>query len=394
MLVIAVLTACGGLTESAEERDRALRNEATHQEFIKIYQWYTASAKGGWKNNDDGRFSNDDAPALESLASLYRTTGDFRYLELTFQLGEKIVAASDEARMVQDAYRNDRVIPGWSSTRYTKDKRRTHFLLNDALIAIQMVQSHLNVKGTARESYAPVSWLTYSERVFKELFVADWKQIDMTSGYFEDAYFPAVEKIRMPVNQYATAGLFALELYKATGRPEYRTFAIHTGNFLKSQLILQDEAYLWCYAKYADNGRCTNMEDFSHAQLVTRFIVAMQKSNLVFDRIDVTRIVKTVTTKLITPAGVYFYVGGKPYADGSGSVSYRSNPWLHYFMELTEFDPQFATYMKNYLIQWKFDYVPSSDFNHLGEFALLHYAYSLQYFGENLCGACLGPRTQ
>lgn len=394
LLIITALAACGGLTESAEERERALRNEATHQEFSKIFLWYTASAKGGWKNNDEGRFSNDDAPALESLTSLYKSTGDGRYLETAFQLGEKIIAANDEVRFVQDAYRSDRVIPGWSSTRYTKDKRRTHFLLNDALIAIQLVQSHRNVKGTAREIYAPASWLAYSERVFNDLFVADWKQINESSGFFEDNYFPSIEKIRMPVNQYATAGLFALELYKATGKAEYRTYATQTGNFLKSQLILRDNAYVWCYAKFSDNDRCTNMEDFSHAQLVTRFIVAMQKSNLVFNEVDISRIVKTVTTQIITPSGVSFYVGGKPYADGTGSVSYKANAWLHYFMELVEFDSQLAAYMKSYLAQWKIDYVATSDFNHLGEFALLHYAYSIQYFGQNLCGACTGPYTQ
>ncbi len=386
LLVATLVIGCGGGAPSEEE----VRRETIYRDFNVAHQWFVRSTKGGWTNEDNGRFANDDAPAMEAMYLLYANTRDPRYAEMAYAYGQKIIAAGDDVMKRVDVRRGNRMLPGWSSTRYTVDKSRTQFLLNSAIIASQLVQGNRLLKGSAQSALAPDSWLSYSERVFNEVFVPDWKQVSPTSGYFEDSYFPEVSKIRMPVNQYVMAGNFALELYKSTNNSRYLQYATQTANYLRSELILRNGAYLWCYSKYVADNQCTSLDDFSHAQYVLKFMLNMGNAGVNFTSVEMERIGGTFNTHLVGPGGIYFYLGGYPYLAPSGNPPYKQNPWLHYFIDLLGSSNANRAYFENYLKSWVIQYDPASDFNHIGEFALLHYALSVKYFGQNHCKACLG----
>lgn len=66
------------------EFEKTAFQENIYNEFKPLYELYNTDSKGGWPNNDQGRFSNDDATVLEGLVYLYEVTKDPVYVRHFF----------------------------------------------------------------------------------------------------------------------------------------------------------------------------------------------------------------------------------------------------------------------------------------------------------------------
>lgn len=115
-------------------KEKEIIHKEVYREFFPLWELYKKDSKGGWLNNDQGRFSNDDAAVLEGLVYLYETTSDEIYLKHFFEISDRLNANDDMTRNLSDKYRSNQVLPGWSSIRYTHDSSRHIFNLDDALI--------------------------------------------------------------------------------------------------------------------------------------------------------------------------------------------------------------------------------------------------------------------
>jgi len=354
--------------------------ETVFERFNPLWSWYLESSNGGWLNNDNGRFSNDDAPATESLLELYTLTNDVRYLELLYDIGEKMMNNDDINRKVFDEHRGNRILPGWSSIRYTKDKSRTIFLMDDALILIPMIRAYSLLKNTPNYKYAPEKWLFRAEQEFEEIFKNEWKEVSITEGYFEDTYY-AENNLNMPTNQYAIVGELCMVLYEATNNEKYKNYAIKTANYLKKNFIIIDDSYVWYYKKPNQKYPEKIYDDFSHAQLVWRFVNVMYKQNLVFKKKDIDLMVGTFMKQVMNGDQIFWFFGGKFNENtiAPPELLYKEDAWLHYFYSLSEYNKEIKNTLIKYQFTRKVSYDKYSDYNHIAELVLLHYVYDLRY---------------
>ena len=349
--------------------------------FEPLWKDYLESSHDGWQNNDKGRFSNDDAPSMEALLILYQLTGDVRYLDTLSKTAKRILENDDISRQTADVHRGNKVLPGWSSTRYTADSSRTIFLLDDALILLPLVKAYNNLKNTdLSDKYQVTTWLNRAIREFETVYKPEWKTINAEEGYFEDVYYTAIG-LKMPMNQYSIPGLLSLELYKATGNELYLDYAVKTANYVKKNLKIINNSYVWYYKLPSINYSWLNYDDFSHAQLVTHFIIEMYLYNKVFTKNDLALLVKTFLIQVMDGNKVYRYFGGmiNETTPLPSDQKHSEDPWLTYFFLLVPYSSDVYSKMKFYHTNRKIIYNSASDFNHLGEFLLLHYAYQLKY---------------
>lgn len=368
--------------EGIENKSQLLDKSLVFSNFQPLWKLYLESSKGGWTNNDNGRFSNDEAPALDAFVELYILTHDQRYLDTIYKIGTKILNNDDIARNLKDVHRGNKVLPGWSSTRYTHDKSRTIFLMDDALILLPMLKAHNILKNSSNRKYAPETWLSRAESEFQEVFIPNWIKVSDTEGYFEDPYYTK-DSLNMPMNQYAMVGLLCLELFKATGELSYRDYAIKTGNYLKKNLIkINNQSYVWYYKLPSTKYPGFYYDDFSHAQLIVRFVEGMYKSNIIFDENDMKLLVGTFKYQVMDDNKIFRFFGGKFNANTyvpSNEKYVGDNAWLTYFHSLAAYDNGIKNILNEYHITRKVNFNRDSEFNHIAEFVLLHYVYKLKF---------------
>lgn len=360
--------------------DFELSKETIYNDFKPLWNWYLESTNGGWKNNDNGRFSNDDGPAIKALLELYKLTKDTRYLEKLKSLVTKLLNNDDIKRGLADQHRGNKILPGWSSTRYTKDNSRTIFLMDDALILIPIIEAYNYLKNTENSFFTSKDWLERAEKEFELVFKNDWKSINNNQGYFQDIYYTN-DDLNMPMNQYAIVGELCAFLYESTGNSSYKEYAIKTANFLKENLILKSNSYLWYYRKPSQKYPSIIYDDFSHSQLVWRFINTMYKLDLVFNDKDIELMRGTFKHQVMDGNKVFWYFGGMFNENTPATADYlhMENAWLHYFFSLASYDNDIKSILTRYQYTRGIVYDPNSDFNHIGEFVLLHFALGKKY---------------
>lgn len=362
------------------EDGESSKNNIIYNEFSPLWKLYLESSNGGWQNNDIGRFSHDDSPAILALLELYKLTGDERYLTKLIFLIDKILQNDDISRGLADDHRGGIIYSGWSSTRYTLDNSRTIFLMGDALILISILKSYNYLMIKNEFNIDTSSWLKRAEKEFNLIFEKDWVNFSNDMGFFQDNYFDSIG-LNMPMNQYAVVGELCLELYLATGNSLYKDYSVKTGNYLKAQMIEKEKSFVWYYKLPSVNYPEIRYDDFSHSQLVWRFIHSMYQSDLIFDEEYINKIVGTFRFEVMDGEKVFFYFGGKLNENKQAPQNYlhKEFPWLEYFYSLAEFDNS----TKEILIKFRqtriLEYNPDSNFNHIGQFVLLDFAFYKKY---------------
>jgi hypothetical protein len=376
-LVFYLLVSCSKKKELAI----SVYQKSVFNSFLPKWQLYRYSSRGGWKNNDNGRFTHDDAPALLSLLELFKHTNDNRYLDTFNLVAENIINNDDRRRNLQDYYRMNRVLPGWSSTRYTHDKNRTIFIANDALILTALLKFNNQLKyKTIYTKYQCEKYIDISIESFNKVIEPCWVKLNEDNGYFQDSYFNFIG-LHMPNNQISTIGLFCFELYKATNNFRYLEYATRCAKYLKSVLISEGNGYVWYYKQPTVNFPEIVYDDYSHAQLVFRFILEMAENRIVFSDNDINRLQNTFLEKIIDSGHVNFYFNGKINQNTSLPIQsrYAINPNLSYYYKLASYSNEVRDFLINFSKNKAIIFDSNSEFNHIGEFVLLDFAYSKMY---------------
>ena len=379
--LLLIIVGCESIFDELENNSNLEHLKSSiYADFNPLWSLYLESANGGWENNDIGRFSNDDAPAIEALLELYKLTLDERYLDKLYLLVENILNNDDIARGLPDSHRDNKILPGWSSTRYTNDNSRTIFLMDDALILIPIIKAYDFLRKQADIKNPPIYWLERAEKEFDLVFKDDWKYIDNDKGYFQDIYYTKTD-LNMPMNQYAIVGELCLYLYNVTKKNLYKEYAIKTANFLKEQLIRESDGFVWYYKNPSETYPSKQYDDFSHSQLVWRFIHIMYQQNLVFNEDDIEMLKGTFKNKVISNNKVFYFFGGmlNEETPAPSNLLYKENPWLQYYYSLSIYDAEIKNILKKIQKSSILEYDSESDYNHLGLFVLLDFALTNKY---------------
>lgn len=377
LLSFILFSFCSGFDDQSLNGN-VIVNKEVYKDFQPLWELYIEDSKGGWLNNDLGRFSNDDAAVLEGLVYLYEATSDEIYLKHFFEISDRLNERDDISRNLADNYRDNKVLLGWSSTRYTHDNSRHIFNLDDALILFPYVKLYNILKK--EKSYKinllykrkGLKLLQRAEAEFKTVFLNDWKQITPDSGFFQDPYFTFIDT-HMPLNQLSIVGQLSLDLYIATGNILYKNFTIQTANFLKNNLKVSNGACVWNYnLPYSPNdARTYGIDDIGHGSWVTLFIVYCFENNIVFKRNDVDYLSNMFVENISKGSGVF-----SQDIDGEG-VS--KEPIINHYYMLSTYNRKIKKIMDDYYYTRTVLIDPNSFLNHVGYHHILYFALKTKY---------------
>ncbi|HSA27031.1 MAG TPA: hypothetical protein P5159_10890, partial [Phycisphaerae bacterium] len=146
-------TALCGQTAPATAYTRPASTSSPDREWLvhRFDAWVTSrvdAAVARPANNDAGGIAWGLSYQLNALAQMLQATGDPKYADLFIRLGDHVLAARDDHRNLTDELRK-RVVPAWSSTRYSKG-RRNAWAVHTGMIAEPMAHFAVAVRADAR----------------------------------------------------------------------------------------------------------------------------------------------------------------------------------------------------------------------------------------------------
>lgn len=315
---------------------------------------------------------------LEGLVYLYETTGDEIYLKHFFEISYRLNANDDIDRNLSDQYRNNQILLGWSSTRYTHDNSRHIFNLDDALILFPYVKLYNVINNTKTIKVSPLFknkaayLLQRAELEFRTVFEADWKQITSESGFFQGPYFTFVET-HMPLNQLSIVGQLTLDLYIAAGNVAYKNYTIQTANFLKNNLTVINGTYQWNYnLPYSPTDtRSYGVDDVGHASWFSLFMLNCFENNVVFNLNDVDYLTNMFLSNVSKGNGVF-----SRDINGEGI---STEPIITHFYMLSPYNNEVKKIMDDYYFSRTILIDPNSFLNHVGYHHILYFAFKTKY---------------
>lgn len=334
-------------------------------EFEKKWSLYQKSAFGGWKNNLQGRFSWDDSYAMEGLVLNYLRSNDKRYLDTFIKISNRVLNAADINLGFKDKYRSNRVLNGWSTTRYTSDSDYHIFGVTDAMILYPIIKfyniihSKIDINQSDRKFFDDA--LVFAKKEFSEVQIKDWVEYSNKGGYFQDPYYTSVG-ILTPVNQYSRVGTYAIELYKATGDLLYIEYAKKIASFIKSNLIYKEDYFYWNYI--INNGISNTPEDLGHSILVIQFMISCFQNNIVFNEVDIKQLINLFNKQISVSNSVQF----REYLNGN---VISSDPYVSHYYLLSEYDRSVYEFLNTWQIQQNFILDSNSFLNHFGNKIIL-----------------------
>lgn len=144
----------------------------------------------------------------------------------------------------------------------------------------------------------------------------------------------------VPHNQYLHFANVLMQLYNITENPDYYNKINKMGNYFKSNLELNNDAYKWYYWGNASDWINTpgwgGVEDTSHANEDISAVLEMYHNNLVFDLSDMNRFVSTFMDVMWD--WNLSYPGINTYVDARGSYHDVQKRYTPEWTELSEFD--------------------------------------------------------
>ena len=138
-LLLFQLASC---EKSSIEKIENSNSDINFSEFESRWTLYNESSYGGWKNNYQGRFSWDDSYALEGIVLNFQRSNDKRYLDTFVKVASKIINLSDFNVGLKDNYRGNKILHGWSTTRYMLDSSNHIFGVTNAMILYPIIKMY------------------------------------------------------------------------------------------------------------------------------------------------------------------------------------------------------------------------------------------------------------
>ncbi len=345
------------------------------QAFENKWKLYNKSTNGGWKNNFNGRYSWDDAYALEGLLMHYQRSSDKRYVDTFIKVASRILETSDDDLKINDKYRGNKIVKGWSSKRYTVDSSYHVFGITNAMILYPVVKLFNILQDKNEIIQENISFFNKFKLFFIDEFnniqVNDWVNLSSESGYFQDPYYSGLGIIT-PVNQYSRIGSYAIELYKLTGDLKYLVYAKKVARHLKNNLIQFSSYYYWNYIITSQPSPSDKPEDLGHSILVIQFIVNCYKNNIIFDQNDVQKLVYLFKNQLYIENSNSF----REYLIGQLA---SNDPYVSHYYLLSEYDYGVYQTLSNWLSKQDLKLDESSFLNHFGNKLILLDAFNLYY---------------
>jgi len=346
------------------------------QKFDGDWKLYLESSYGGWKNNDLGRFSWDDAYALEGLCLNYKRSYDDRYLDTFIKVSRTIFSNSDLKRQIFDKYRSNKILHGWSSRRYINDSTYHIFGVTNSMILLPIIEMYnisktrLN-KGDTRLIFL-LDAIEFAKKEFEEIEENDYVIINDSTGLFHDPYYRAIG-IQTPVNQFSRVGSYSLELFLATSDKKYYNYSKNVANLIKQNLHDTLNYVYWHYFPFSDS-LTNSYEDLSHSILVIQFILKCFENGLVFEKNDINKLVNLFNYQLYSSSSKKFreyLVGNKLSVDPIFS---------HYFL-LSQYDKSILNKLNEWMLLNPLLFDSNSFLNHFGNKLILNNAYK-NYFAN------------
>ena len=357
-------------------------------EFVPLWEQYVQSADGGWKNNDNGRFTWDATSALDGLSLLYRLTSDSRYLDYSFEITDSILSSQDTAHGIRDEWRDNQVLAAWSSTRYTYNKAPHVFTGGTGFIIYALAQLYNDVSRKPPR----VNTVHYREKAAKVLSAAeaayesvegDWRQVGPDSGYFRDPYFESIN-LAEPLNLFCLSGLASLELYRATGDVDQLKQARQTASYLKTFLVVRNGALLWPYNRlppyepldpdewpYPSEWADLRPDDQSHGALVGLFMIRCHESGIGFNKEHIDQLVKTMTMNI--------HCGRNRFSRFIDGLTDQTDDPAACWGYLSPYSKKSYRLLKTYHLQRVVKYDPNSFLNHFGSVLIQWYGLMKYY---------------
>ncbi len=257
---------------------------------------------GDWfrESNDEGTLlANRQSALMDSLASMYRTTGDPTYLDRLAYHVDGVLETRDDARHVID-YRGEES-PCWQDLHYSYGWPYCWVLHSGVIIHgmvefAWLVQEHdlgdeLAYDGVSFAEKA--AW--YVEKAAETVAHHDAEWRDQGHYVFRtDAHFLQDEAGTInPLNCSNSMGRSLLRLWLVTGEQEYFDKVEKLALRFEANIIqAEGGGYYWPY--YPDE-QTDNGEDICHAGSELRFAVELYHQGIVFDDEDMRQVARTLT---------------------------------------------------------------------------------------------------
>ena len=271
------------------------------------HAWWSTSP------NNDGVLAWRTSGVLLASLTMYRATGEVRYLERFTSVADNILAQRDIVRGQID-YRGESN-PCWQATKYSRDMEEGSdelkpelkpidqrspycWAIHTALIGYPLAEFALAVREHQELVDRPApDGETLGQKAEAYLFAAEagltvhdeqWVEEGDEIGYYmyrRDAldFLPNVTS-HVALNMDSALGMLSAALADATGLARYRDRTRRLGNYVLRNLSpTSDGGYTWQAVDAQSTPQEKNWtEDVSHGGLTVRFAARAAKSEIVF----------------------------------------------------------------------------------------------------------------
>ena len=241
---------------------------------------------GESKSADSATLAWDESGILLAYVSYAESTGDRTFLVRAMEHIDRVLANRDDRHKRRDMIRN-RILPAWSTSRYTGGKRYT-WIMHVGLITYPIARWVYLVKSdpVLFKQYGRKA-LVYEKELAKTLdaFDDDWRKGERNG---EGYYWCRAVGVPQPMAYLAAIGRTLLTMYLNTGEKKYlnltRAAAIYFKNRLRDPLV----AYVWSH----DPGK-RPAEDIVHGGICVDFAVECHRAGIVFSAKDMEKFALT-----------------------------------------------------------------------------------------------------
>lgn len=269
----------------------------------------------------------EESNLLLAYVSFAESAGDRVFLVRAMEHIDRILANRDDRHKRRDMIRN-KVLPAWSTSRYTGNQRYT-WIVHVGLITYPIARWVYLVKSDPALSAEYGDKARLYEQELGEILAAfddDWRKGEKSGeGYY---YCPAA-KIPQPLSYLAAIGRTHATMYLCTGEKKYLNLAKAMARYLQNRLGKPAAGYVWTH----DVGPGP-AEDVMHAAICVDFAVECCRAGIVFSRKDMAAFARTFKR---------MHRGAKGFAhlvDGKGDVTIANAAAAGGWVRLGWFDPE------------------------------------------------------
>lgn len=237
---------------------------------------------------DGGQLAWGESYLLDALVQMFAVSHDDTHAAHIVALGDWIDRARDDRHGRRDEVR-DRIMPAWSSARYSKGRRYT-WAVHTGMIAAPLARFAAIVK---RDPSLSARWGKDAARFLRiaQDAVAAFDE-DYRAGPGADeghVFCPYLAK-PLPLNMQNALARAWLAIADATDAPVYRERVTRLANFFRHRIRTEaDGTATWAYWPPLE-GKNDTFEDISHASINVDFMVLCYEHGIVFGRDDLERV--------------------------------------------------------------------------------------------------------